>query len=182
MTALTAVVNYLYGDGESSIRPQEDIARALGLSASEVGRGGGPGNDTVMRWFLKYLELEGLEGDASIALSSGDLWPWNEIGNEAAVRRFKAIARDPALVMVYHSTNHYSLVCGYFESALRPARAFDDSPPVERWVLLADHDPDGEPIRSIRWRAQREQLRKHDRYALIAFGMGSRDARERGQR
>jgi hypothetical protein len=181
LTALTAVINYLYANNESQLQTQEHVARVLGLAPREVGIDGGPGNATVMEWFCQYLAAKGLVGDAAIAFDQNDLWPWDADENAKSVRRLKAIVQDPSLVMVYHRTNHYLLVCGYFESAEQPHRAFAEDPLVERWLVLADHSPDNPPIRAVRWRDVRRQLKKGRRYALIAFGNG-RQVRDRIRR
>lgn len=166
VTALTAVINFLFSS-RIGIHTQEAIGRSLGMNSAEVGYGRAPGNQDIMQWFRTFARDKGLSVSCEIGFDRCSVEDWAT--NEQTLDRFKRAVRSENQILVYHLDNHFNLVCGYFESARQPAASFGDDPFLERWVVLAEHDPDKGPVYSVRWRDIREDFLRDKKHCFMLF-------------
>ncbi len=171
LTALTCVVNYLYTE-QLGIVKQEQLARCLGFEASEAGLDGGPGNEELLEWFLQFIRTNNLNGSGEVVLTGESMPAAGSKTYEQMIAHMKELIRSPDSILVYHAANHYRPICGYFESAKKPEEAFAADPEVNRWLLIADHDDDEDPVQCVRLWKVREELSEWEGNGILLFKKG----------
>ncbi|MDD2230659.1 MAG: hypothetical protein PHY48_14835 [Candidatus Cloacimonetes bacterium] len=193
IASLTAVFNYLYADQLGGIKSPLELASIMGLNINDIGSKLNAGNNTVMGWFDRLTKHYKLRGNCSIYLSAKDVKDYSH--NSLVISKFKDdIARDDH-AFIYHLENHYNVVLGYFEHSVSPAKPYDTSAEIQRWIVLGEHseynpikdwmrtavslvnedlankiqDKMTGPIWSRRWRSIRHDLMKSSNHCIMVF-------------
>ncbi len=133
-TALTAVFNYLYAD-KLGIKTSNELASAIGIKAPKNITG--YGNSQVMKFFDKLCRHYGVKGDSSYFLRAADVRDFNN--NSQVFSKLKTAIQSPTTALIYHTSNHYNLVVGYFEHAENPDDAYTPSASLVRWLIIGEH-------------------------------------------
>ena len=167
VSALTTVVNYLFGDA-MGLRTQEEVAARLGIEIGTMTSEEGPGNEVIIEWFDTYLDRADLAGGTpAVRIDQRDVA--GDADSERLFDTLKEIVRSPDRIAMYHLPGHYNLVCGFFESAARPEEAFAPQPALRRWLVLADTSSERDPVWSVEWREVCEDLSAYRHHGFLVF-------------
>jgi len=134
MSALTAVINYLFSD-QIGIKTTKEWAKDIGIQSPETSMS--PENKTVMEWFNKVCKCYGLQGSCDYYIQSKDLKNWDN--NPRVITKLKEAIKSDNQALIYHMQNHYNVVIGYFEHSANPDDAYDKNAEMHRWIILGEH-------------------------------------------
>lgn len=133
-TALTAVFNYLYAD-RLGIKTSNELASAIGITAPKNITG--YGNAKVMSFFDKLCRHYGVKGESSYFIRAADVRDFNN--NAQVFSKLKTAIKSQETALIYHTSNHYNLVVGFFEHAENPDEAYNPSASLIRWLIIGEH-------------------------------------------
>ncbi|MDD2228586.1 MAG: hypothetical protein PHY48_04145 [Candidatus Cloacimonetes bacterium] len=193
IASLTAVFNYLYAEQLGGMKSSLELASIMGLKVDDIGTKLNASNKTVMGWFDRLTKHYKLHGSCSIYLSAKDVKDYSR--NAAVISQFKDDIAKEDKAFIYHLENHYNVVLGYFEHSVSPAKAYDTSADLQRWIVLGEHseynpikdwmrmavslvnedlankiqDKMAGPIWSRRWRSIRHDLLKSPHHCIMVF-------------
>lgn len=128
--------------------PREEILKIADWDIDDV-VAGNMGNDDVLNAIKQICKKKKLRVITDvffriIPMLDNSLW-----------KDFVQNVRREDTVLIYHANNHYTLVAGFFED------------PKCRYIVLADHSSDWDPIRVISWSALRKQLLMYRGYGIL---------------
>ena len=142
MASLTCVINYLYAD-EIGIQTPREVGGVLGVNPKRIRSAS---RARLQEWFETYLEKKGLDGYTDIGFDSDDVEGfndnWDDDVNDALLARIDRTIRSKKKILVYSTSTHFLLVCGYYDANSDPDDVFIEEPDV-RYYILADHSPTG---------------------------------------
>jgi len=159
MSALTAVINYLFYE-QIGIKTTKEWTKDIGIQSPEKSMN--PGNNTVMEWFNKVCKHYSLQGSCDYFIQGKDLKDWDN--NPQVITKLKNAIKNNKQALIYHMSNHYNLVIGYFEHSTDPDDAYNVSAKLKRWIILGEHS-DYVPFKSIIDTAGR--VLPKDKYNLV---------------
>lgn len=133
-TALTAVFNYLFAD-ILGIKTSNELASAIGITAPKNITG--YGNAKVMGFFDKLCRHYGVKGESSYFIRAADVRDFNN--NAQVFSKLKTAIKSQDTALIYHTSNHYNLVVGFFEHAENPDDAYNPSASLIRWLIIGEH-------------------------------------------
>lgn len=134
MSALTAVINYLFSD-QIGIKTTKEWAKDINVHSPEENMS--PGNQTVMGWFDKVCKRYHLNGNCDFFIRDGDVEDWAD--NPQVIAKLKDAVKSKNQALIYHLDNHYNLIVGYFDHASKPDDAYNTKSKLERWIVLGEH-------------------------------------------
>lgn len=133
-TALTAVFNYLFAK-RVGIKTSNELAKAIGIKAPKDITG--YGNPELLRFFEKLCKNYGVVGNCGYFLRGKDVKDWEK--NTQIFSNLKVATKSPNTALIYHLSNHYNLIVGYFEHAVNPDDAYNPEATINRWVVIGEH-------------------------------------------
>lgn len=134
MSALTAVINYLFSD-QIGIKTTKVWAQDIAIQSPEASMS--PGNQTVMEWFIKVCKHYCLVGSCDYFIQKKDVEDWNN--NPQVITKLKNAVRNDKQALIYHMSNHYNVVIGFFEHATEPDKAYSSEAELDRWIVFGEH-------------------------------------------
>lgn len=134
MSSLTAVINYLYAD-QIGIKTTKEWVKDIGIQSPEDRMS--PGNQSVMEWFRMVVKKYHLKGYCGFFIQDEDVEDWDK--NPKLIASLKQAVKSNDQVLIYHLSNHYNLIAGYFESSIIPDNAYNAKAKLERWIVLGEH-------------------------------------------
>jgi len=161
-TSMAQAVNTVF---ESNFTPK-DIRDVNGWSLKKV-KDGKIGNNGIVNGINTFLKKKGLKGKAKIWM---DMVKLGEKNIESAWKNIKAELKNENSAIIYHMKNHYTMLAGYFEEPLN----YDNIGKYEfdnrrDWIIISEQSKSWEkPIRIIRWKDIRCDIRDVDNHCLIS--------------
>jgi len=143
MSALTAVINYLFSN-QIGIKTTKEWAQDINIQSPESDMS--PGNKTVMEWFDKVCKQYSLVGSCDYFVQRNDVEDWDN--NPQVITKLKNAIKNENQALIYHMSNHYNVVIGFFEHATEPDESYTPDAKLERWIVLGEHS-DYVPFKSI---------------------------------
>lgn len=142
MSSLTAIINYLYAD-QIGIKTTKEWAKEIEIHSPDTRMA--PGNQTLLEWFRIVVEKYNLKGNCGYFIQDKDVG-WAD--NPEVISMLKQAVKSRNHALIYHMSNHYNIIAGYFESSQNPDDAYNDNSKLERWIVLGEHS-DFNPIPKI---------------------------------
>ncbi len=126
MSSLTAVINYLFSD-QIGVKTTKQWTQDIGIGSPEANMN--PGNQTVMKWFDLVCKHCGLKGSCGFFIRDEDVKNWED--NPKVVTKLKEAVNSKDQTLIYHLSNHYNIVAGYFENSTDPDEAYNAKAKLE---------------------------------------------------
>ncbi len=130
MSSLTAIINYLFSD-QIGIKTTKEWANEIEIHSPVIMMA--PGNQTVLEWFRMVVDKYNLKGNCGYFIKDEDV---NWANNPEVISKLKQAVKCRNQALIYHMSNHYNIIAGYFESSQNPDDAYNNKAKLERWIVL----------------------------------------------